>query len=243
MMRPLLIPALLLAALPGCARLSEIGQAPALSTISDPAEQAEARTISMPMPPPVTVVREPSSLWRTGAKSFFRDQRAKTIGDILTVLIDIEDRAQLQNQTQRRRANTENASLPSFFGFESKLDNIFPDDVDPANLVELGSDSSSAGSGSVNRTERILLRVAAVVTQVLPNGNLVIAGRQEVRVNYELRELRIAGVIRPEDISNMNAIDYDKIAEARIAYGGRGQLTDVQQPRYGQQVLDVILPW
>jgi flagellar L-ring protein FlgH len=243
MTRPLLIPVLLLAALPACTRLSEIGQAPALSTIADPAEQVEARTISMPMPPPVMVGREPSSLWRTGAKSFFRDQRAKTIGDILTVLIDIEDRAQLQNQTQRRRANTENASLPSFFGFEQQLGKILPDEVDPENLVELGSDSSSAGTGSVNRTERILLKVAAVVTQVLPNGNLVIAGRQEVRVNYELRELRIAGVIRPEDISNMNAIDYDKIAEARISYGGRGQITDVQQPRYGQQVLDVILPW
>jgi flagellar L-ring protein precursor FlgH len=243
MMRPLLIPVLLLASLPACTRLSEIGQAPALSTIADPAEQMEARTISMPMPPPVMMGREPSSLWRTGAKSFFRDQRAKTIGDILTVLIDIEDRAQMQNQTQRRRENTENAALPSFFGFEQKLDAILPNEVDPENLVELGSDSSSAGSGSVNRTERILLRVAAVVTQVLPNGNLVIAGRQEVRVNFELRELRIAGVIRPEDISNMNAIDYDKIAEARIAYGGRGQITDVQQPRYGQQVLDVILPW
>jgi flagellar L-ring protein FlgH len=243
MTRPLLIPVLLLAALPACSRLSEIGQAPALSTIADPAEQVEARTISMPMPPPVMVGREPSSLWRTGAKSFFRDQRAKTIGDILTVLIDIEDRAQLQNQTQRRRENTENASLPSFFGFEQQLGKILPDEVDPENLVELGSDSSSAGTGSVNRTERILLKVAAVVTQVLPNGNMVIAGRQEVRVNYELRELRIAGVIRPEDISNMNAIDYDKIAEARISYGGRGQITDVQQPRYGQQVLDVILPW
>lgn len=242
-MRPLMIPAIVLALLPGCSRLSEVGQAPAISDIGDPALQTEARTISMPMPAPMLVEREPSSLWRTGARSFFRDQRAKTVGDILTVMIDIEDRAQLQNQTQRRRDNSESAGLPAFFGLEQNLGKILPEAVDPENLVEFESGSNSTGSGSVNRTERIALKVAAVVTQVLPNGNLVIAGRQEVRVNFELRELRIAGVIRPEDISNVNAIAYDKIAEARISYGGRGQITDVQQPRYGQQVFDIIMPW
>ena len=242
-MRPLMISAIVLALLPGCSRLSEVGQAPAISEVGNPALQTEARTISMPMPPPILVEREPSSLWRTGARSFFRDQRAKTVGDILTVMINIEDRAQLQNQTQRRRDNSESAGLPSFFGLEQNLGRILPAGADVENLVELESGSSSTGSGSVNRTERIALKVAAVITQVLPNGNLVIAGRQEVRVNFELRELRIAGVIRPEDISNGNAIDYEKIAEARVSYGGRGQITDVQQPRYGQQVFDIIMPW
>ncbi|HEV7372721.1 flagellar basal body L-ring protein FlgH [Arenibaculum sp.] len=238
-----MIPAIALALLPGCGRLAEIGQAPQISAIGNPALQTEARTISMPMPAPTILEREPSSLWRTGARSFFRDQRAKTVGDILTVLIDIEDRAQLQNQTQRRRANSESAGLPAFFGFEQQLSDVLPDEVDPDSLVELESGSDSTGTGSVNRTERITMRVAAVVTDVLPNGNLVIAGRQEVRVNFELRELRVAGVIRPEDITNTNAIDYDKIAEARVSYGGRGHISDVQQPRYGQQIFDIIMPW
>jgi flagellar L-ring protein precursor FlgH len=243
MNRHLVVPLLVAASLAGCARLSEVGQAPAMSRIENPATLQEARTVSLPMPAPLPMEQDSASLWRTGARSFLRDQRAKITGDILTVLIDIEDRAQLQNQTQRRRANSESAGIPSFFGFQSRLPAILPDAVDPENLVELESGSSSTGSGSVNRQERITLRVAAVITQVLPNGNLVIAGRQEVRVNFELRELRIAGVIRPEDISNGNAIEYDKIAEARISYGGRGQITDVQQPRYGQQVFDIIMPW
>ena len=144
---------------------------------------------------------------------------------------------------QGGRTNNEKAGLPNFFGLESRLPAILPDAVDPSSLVDLDSSSTSSGNGTIQRNERIAMRVAAVVTQVLPNGNFVIAGRQEVRVNYELREMRIAGVIRPEDISNANTIEYDKIAEARITYGGRGQITDVQQPRYGQQVLDVILPF
>jgi flagellar L-ring protein FlgH len=81
------------------------------------------------------------------------------------------------------------------------------------------------------------------VTQVLPNGNLVVQGRQELRVNFEVRELQITGVIRQQDISSTNTVSYTKLAEARISYGGRGQLTDVQQPRYGQQLLDIIAPF
>ncbi|MBP2231140.1 flagellar basal body L-ring protein FlgH [Azospirillum agricola] len=244
MRRAALVPLLLVSvAAGGCARLADIGSAPSLSEISNPALQPEARVISMPMPQPVPTEQIPSSLWRTGSRNFFGDPRAKSVGDLLTVIIDISDQAQMRNSTQRGRANSEKAGLPNFFGLESRLPAVLPDAVDPSSLVDLDSTSTSSGNGTIQRTERIAMRVAAVVTQVLPNGNFVIAGRQEVRVNYELREMRIAGVLRPEDISNVNTIDYDKIAEARITYGGRGQITDVQQPRYGQQVLDVILPF
>ncbi|CAO3438328.1 flagellar basal body L-ring protein FlgH [Azospirillum doebereinerae] len=230
-------------AVSGCARLADLGSPPTLSEISNPGLQPEARVISMPMPQAMPADQIPSSLWRTGSRNFFRDPRAKSVGDLLTVIIDISDQAQMRNSTQRGRSNAEKAGLPSFFGLESRLPAVLPDAVDPSSLVDLDSTSSSSGNGTIQRNERIAMRVAAVVTQVLPNGNFVIAGRQEVRVNYELREMRIAGVLRPEDISNVNTIDYDKIAEARITYGGRGQITDVQQPRYGQQVLDVILPF
>ncbi len=115
--------------------------------------------------------------------------------------------------------------------------------MDPGNLVGLNSGSTSEGSGSIRRNEEIELKLASVITDVLPNGNLVIYGRQEVRVNFEVRELAIAGIVRPEDITSANTISYEKIAEARISYGGRGQITDVQQPRYGQQLYDIIFPF
>lgn len=235
---------LLLASLPGCAgQFDHLGRAPAMSPIEDPGAQTEARLVRMPMPVPSTEARQPASLWRTGSTGFLRDLRAKRVGDIVTVVIDMSEQAQIRNQTQRSRASGEQMGTPNFLGLESRLGAVLPDAVDPERLVNLNSSSSSTGAGSVNRQEQIQLKVAAVVTDVLPNGNLVIAGKQEVRVNFELRELRIAGVIRPEDITTRNSISYEKIAEARIAYGGRGQITDVQQPRIGQQVLDVVLPF
>ena len=133
--------------------------------------------------------------------------------------------------------------LDSFLGYETQLDAVLPEAVSPGSLVDLDSNSSSQGTGSVNRDETINLRIAALVTQVLPNGNLVIAGRQEVRVNYEVRQLQVAGMIRPEDITSTNTVSYDQIAEARVSYGGRGHISDVQQPRYGQQLYDIIFPF
>ena len=133
--------------------------------------------------------------------------------------------------------------MSAMLGYQSSLHQILPEAIDPTNLVDLDSSGSTEGAGQVNRDETIELRVAALVTQVLPNGNLVIAGHQEVRVNFELRDLKVAGIIRPEDITSANTIEFDQIAEARIAYGGRGQITDVQQPRYGQQVFDILWPF
>jgi len=165
------------------------------------------------------------------------------VGDILTVIIDIADDANLSNTTSRSRTNAENAAASSLLGYESELNTILPDAIDPSSLIDLSSDSNSQGVGSVKRGETINLRIAALVTQVLPNGNLVIAGRQEVRVNFEVRDLRIAGMIRTADITSANTIQYDQIAEARVAYGGRGQISDVQQPRYGQQIYDILWPF
>ncbi len=238
------------ATLAGCnlwTRLTQIGEAPPLTEIQNPVQRPGYRPVSMPMPAPRPVVHKPNSLWRAGARAFFEDQRAKQIGDILTVIVDINDKGQISNETERSRTAAEDASANAFLGYEQALDRIFghlfPDAINPKNLVELDSTALSRGKGKVDRDETIQLKVAAVVAQVLPNGNMVIAGRQEVRVNYEVRELLVTGVIRPEDIDAANTITYDKIAEARISYGGRGQLTDVQQPRYGQQLYDIIFPF
>lgn len=234
------------ATLAGCAatgRIKNIGKAPDLSPTENPADLYGGRAIAMPMPAPNVEPAQANSLWRPGSRSFFKDQRARVIGDIVTVVIDINDRARLDNATERKRDNGESAELPAFGGLEQKLVDLLPDGANADRLVDLSSASSARGEGSVDRREDVELTVAAIVTDVLPNGNLVIAGKQEVRVNYEVRELTVTGVIRPEDISNANRIQHTQVAEARISYGGRGQLTDVQQARYGQQLYDILFPF
>lgn len=237
---------LLACSLGGCGmsdRLAGVGKAPDLSPISNPQTQPNYQPVSMPMPAPEVAYRQPNSLWQSNRKSFFKDQRAGSIGDILTVIIDIDDQADLENKSSRSRSASENAGLDNLLGYEASLGQVLPETVSNTDLVGAESDSSHAGDGKIERDEKIELKLAAVVTQVLPNGNLVINGKQEVRVNFEKRILNMAGIIRPEDISVDNSISYEKIAEARINYGGEGQITDVQQPRYGQQVYDIIFPF
>ena len=231
-------------ALAGCSaadRIANIGEQPALTAIENPTTQPGYRPVSMPMPEPIVATYSPNSLWRSGARSFFNDQRAARVGDLVTVRVDITDSAQIANQTARTRSSSEEAGGGGVIGYQ--LDRLMLNGSTPETIANFGSDSSAAGQGSVNRSEQLTTTVAAVVTQVLPNGNLVIEGRQEVRVNFEVRELIVAGVVRPEDIDASNTIQSSKIAEARIAYGGRGQITDVQQPRYGQQLFDIIMPF
>jgi len=229
-------------ALTGCSsmeRLSRVGQPPALSAVTSPTQDRDYRPITMPMPTPIALEPSSNSLWRPGARAFFKDQRAKEIGDVMTVVVNIQnERAQLSNETRRTRDNArESVSINNFLNQD-----IVPG-VNAAPAVDFNSQSDYRGTGEIQRDESINIRLAAVVLQVLPNGNLAIAGRQEVRVNNELRELQAAGVIRPEDIRSDNTISWDKIAEARISYGGRGSISDVQQPRYGQQIFDVIFPF
>ena len=233
-------------ALSGCGavdRLASIGQAPEMSRIEDPTRGAGYKPVSLPMPAPVTATRQANSLWQEGSRAFFKDQRASEIGDIITVVVSIDDSAAVDNTTTRSRANSDAAQLNGLFGYEGSLGSVFPEAVTGGNLLNLGSNTSNVGVGKVDRTEAVNLRVAGVITQKLPIGNMVVYGRQEVRVNFEVREVVVGGVIRAADITSSNTISYDQMAEARISYGGRGQLTDVQQPRYGSQVLDVIMPF
>jgi flagellar L-ring protein precursor FlgH len=245
-LRRVLISALVLATCAlasGCSsidRLSQIGEQPKLSAIDNPTTQPGYKPVQMPMPKPEVASYNPNSLWRNGSRAFFKDQRATHVGDLLTVTVNITDKANLSNETQRSRTAKEDSGITDFIGSQTVTQ---PLKVLPGRLLTTDSTASSDGKGSVNRTEALQTNVAAVVTQVLPNGNLVVEGKQEIRVNFEIRELVVAGIVRPEDIQSDNTIDSSKIAQARIAYGGRGQITDVQQPRYGQQVMDVLLPF
>ena len=224
-------------------RLANVGKAPNLSAIENPTTQPGYRPVQMPMPAPKPLSYQANSLWRTGSRAFFKDQRAQQVGDLLTVRVRITDKAAIDNSTERKRTNAEGLDVEGFFGQEDRVNKLFAKGATGKGLVDLGSSSSSKGEGTVKRSEQLVTDIAAVVTQVLPNGNLVIEGKQEVRVNFEVRELVVAGVVRPEDIEAGNQIDSTKIAQQRIAYGGRGQITDVQQPRLGQQVLDIVLPF
>ena len=169
------------------------------------------------------------------------------MGDILTIVIEIDDEASLDNASDRSRSGDSSLTLAGFFGYGSQIDKILPGvgpaDLPSGDIVDIGSTTSASGDGSIDRRESISLRMAALVVQELPNGNLVVVGRQEVKVNEELRELRVSGIIRPQDIDRGNTIRYDKMAEARISYGGRGSISRQQVRGYGEDVMDVILPY
>src|ERR1700731_560805 len=226
----------------GCSsidRLSQIGETPKLAAIENPTAQPGYKPVQMPMPKPEAVSYNANSLWRNGSRSFFKDQRAHQIGDLLTVTVNITDQANFANETQRSRTVTEDSGITAFLG--SNL--LTGKTALPGRLLTADATANSDGKGSVQRQETLQTNIAAVVTQLLPNGNMVVEGKQEVRVNFEMRELIVAGIVRPEDIQSDNTIDSSKIAQARIAYGGPGQISDIQQPRYGQQVMDVLLPF
>src|ERR1700676_1575723 len=227
----------------GCSafdRLINIGEQPKLSSIDNPTTKAGYKPVQMPMPTPQPAIFNPNSLWRNGSRAFFKDQRAHQVGDILTVTVNINDNAKFDNETQRSRNNTTDSGVTNFFGRKALP---IVNEALPGRLLTADGTASSDGKGVINRQEALVTNVAAVITQVLPNGNLVVEGKQEIRVNFEVRELIIGGIVRPEDIQSDNTIDSTKIAEARIAYGGRGQITDVQQERYGQQLSDILLPF
>lgn len=232
-----------LAPLAACSTIKEAAMGPDLAPVGYPAAL-------VPISQPVVSAREPmpqaasaNSLWRTGARAFFNDQRASRPGDILTVQIDIDDSAKTTNATTTSRTAGMQAGIPHLLGLESSLGKILPGGYDPANAIETNSTTSNAGSGAVNRSEKISLTIAAVVTGVLPNGNLVIQGTQEVRTNTDLRQLTVAGIVRPEDISSANTVRHTQIAEARISYGGRGDISRVQKTPAGQSLIERFSPF
>lgn len=223
--------------------VNDIVNGPQLSPISNPTAQPGYQPVAVPMPAPESPSHLANSLWRTGSTTFFRDQRAARVGDIVTVLIDIADSANVANSTSRSRTNSQDSDLSNFLGLEGSLDNILPDAVSPSATTSFGSTNALEGNGSIQRNESVSLEVAALITQTLPNGNLVIQGNQEVLVNSELRNLVVTGIIRPEDITNDNTVNHTQIAEARIAYGGRGDITRMQRAPWGSRIYEAVFPY
>ena len=239
----LLIASAVIVLLPSCGKLDHIGQPPTLSPQAQSVERQAMIYSGLPTRTLDTSSYRQASLWSGDQTSLFGDRRAFTTGDILTVMVEIDDQAEISNTTSRSRASQENLGIPHLLGFPQRRNQSLPDGASLDTAVELDSSSSMQGNGSVRRNEKLTLRIAATVVDVLPNGVLRIEGTQEVRVNFELRELIVSGFVRRADITRQNEITYDKMASARISYGGRGQISDVQQPRVGQQVLDAILPF
>jgi len=242
--RSLLGTAAVASLLTGCAaidRIKQLGEPVALAPIDNPTAKPGYKPVQMPMPTPQPITYNPNSLWRNGSRAFFNDQRAHIVGDILTVKVNINDTAQFQDQTQLSRTSTEDTEVTNFIGANAITNPAKA--VLPGSILTASGNSQMNGQGNINRNDQLVTNVAAVVTQLLPNGNMVIEGKQEVRLNTEIRELIVAGVVRPEDIQSDNTIELPKIAEARLAYGGRGTLTNIQTERWGQQVVDIILPF
>ena len=222
-------------------RLGWMGKQPPLAPVQP---QSQTEPIMWPSVPEEKISYSSSaSLFDSQSKAFFKDQRAAKVCDILTVKISINDKAKLDNKTEGKRQESDTTGAPSVFGLEKKLFGILPGDADPASLIDTSTNVNNKGEGKIDRKEIIDTNIAAVVTNILGNGNMVIYGSQQVNVNFEQRELTVQGVIRPQDISPKNEIAYSQIAEARISYGGKGVISDIQQPRIGNQVLDIISPF
>lgn len=233
--------------LSGCAmtnRLTDTGSAPPLTQVQNPTQLPSYQPVTMPMPQPTkpgVPSNQSNSLWQTGAKAFFKDQRAKNVGDILTVNVNFNEKSVFDEKNERKRESKEKATLNALLGGYKIAENS--NLIENGSLIDLSSTPETKGSGKIEKTTNIVTTLAATVTQILPNGNLVIWGRQEARLNNEVKEVQITGVIRPEDITSSNTIPLEKIAEARLSVSGRGQLSDLQQPGWGQQILDIVTPF
>jgi flagellar L-ring protein precursor FlgH len=228
-----------IALIAGCSSRDHLGKAPSMTPTMDTVEHNAMMSPGLPTQLASSDPTDQASLWSGERQSLLGDRRAIQRGDILTVVIEIDDKAEISNATDRSRSANQTMGVPELFGLPQRVG----DGTTLESAVDVQSASTASGDGSVRRNEKLTLRIAATIVDVLPNGVLSISGSQELRVNFELRELMVAGYVRPADISRQNEITYDKIASARVSYGGRGQITDVQQPRYGQQILDAILPF
>lgn len=223
--------------------LKHVGQPPEMQAPQNPMEKADYQPMSWPQPTPLTGIHTSGSLWQAGSKTFFRDTRARSVGDIMTVIVNIQDKAELDNSTERKRDSSDSLDVPSVYGLQKNIRGLLNEESEADPLLDIGSKTNSKGEGKIGRQEKIDTKVAAVVTQLMANGNMAIYGSQEIRVNSEVRQMTVQGIVRPEDVASDNTVDITQLAEARISYGGKGDLPSIQRPRIGQQVVDILSPF
>jgi flagellar L-ring protein precursor FlgH len=228
--------------LTACSGINEAVNGPSLTPMNYPAAVVPTQQM-IAMPQNQATPAGANSLWRAGARTFFNDQRARNVGDILTVSVEINDSAQTSNQTSGTRTDSYQAATPNVFGLESSLGKVFPSGYDPTKALGASGSTSNAGAGSIKRAEKISITIAAQVTGVMGNGNLIIQGSQEVRTDREVRVLTISGIARPEDIASDNTIKHSQLAEARISYGGSGDQTNMTKPPAAQALMDKYSPF
>jgi flagellar L-ring protein precursor FlgH len=221
------------------AKLGELGEKPAMTKITDPTKEPGYTPVSMPVPNPQASNHQNGSIWQPGARAFFKDQRATRVGDVLTVNVVINDSAIMANETKGQRNDNDQVGMTNLMGLET----ILPKAITPGSLINTTGVRNTDGKATINRQEQITVQLAAIVTQVLPNGNLVVNAKQELRVDYDLRDVSFSGIVRPTDIDATNTIAWNQIADARLSYSGRGQSEDLQQPRLGSQLIDILSPF
>jgi flagellar L-ring protein precursor FlgH len=235
-----------LAALAGCDTLDHIQQPPQFSSPGAIKQIPPTNYASEPVAAASDIDTRPGttgSLWRPGARTFFRDPRARGVGDLLTVAVNLQEQAEFANDTTLSRTTANGMSISNLFGIGTLIGHIIPGVANTNPSINTSGSDATTGQGDIKRSENIVVSVATTVVQVLPNHNFEIAGSQEIRLNNELRQLQIRGIVRPEDISSENTISSERVAEARIEYGGRGVSSDLQRPTWGQDVLTRVAPF
>ena len=222
-------------------QINDIGKPPKLNKVD---KNSYLKDANQSLETSILESSNSNSLWLPKQKNFFfRDRKAKSIGDILKVKVSIEEKAKIDNKTSSSRdKNNKNFGVANLFGLE-KSASVGKSHIDPSNLLSITGSSQNSGTGKIDRKETINTTIAAIIYKILPNGNFFIKGSQEIRVNFEIREITLTGIIRPEDLDSDNSVDLKQVAEARVSYGGRGQITAVQQPTYGKQFLDIVSPF
>ncbi len=223
----------------GCSYRDHPEHTPIAQTLSNAAQNPIVpTTVAIARP----AERSPGSLWRAGAKDFFKDSRATHVGDIVTVLISESSQAEVDANTETTKTHNGSSGITNLLNLTDRMVNRGLT-LGTTGLIDTDSNRTFNGEATTDRSDSLTARIAAVVTQVLPNGYLVIQGSREVMVNYEMQEMRIQGIVRPEDITSTNTINSEKIAEARISYAGRGMVDQVQEPQPGVRFLDKWMPF
>lgn len=182
------------------------------------------------------------SIWQASSGSLTEDMKARRRGDILTIVITETASASKEAKTDTSRGSTVNAGIPNFMGLE-KVGLLKNNIGDLSKLISANVDSSYKGSGSTSRAENLKATMTARVVEVLPNGNMMIEGRRNIKVNNEDQEIVLEGVVRPRDIGADNVVNSIYIADAKISYFGRGIISDRQSPGWLMNIVDKVWPF